>query len=150
MNPLYTAEAVNTGGRDGHVRSSDGVIDIDVRPPKELGGPDVEATNPEQLFAAGYASCFASATHLVARKMKRDPKDMSVTGRVVLGGEDDGRFGLAVELHVSLPRMSREEAEEVVAKAHTVCPYSRATRGNIDVALVVEEGAQAPAPAGAS
>ena len=150
MNPLYTAEATVTGGRDGHARSADGVIDIDIKPPKELGGPGGQATNPEQLLAAGYAACFGNAAHLVARRMKKDPKDMSVTAHVVLGGNDDGTFGLAAELHVTAPRMSREDAEEVVAKAHTVCPFSKAFKGNIDVKLVVEDtaGAGAEAPVG--
>ncbi len=137
MNTLYTASAVATGdGRNGHVQSTDGLVDTDVRTPTELGGPG-GATNPEQLFAAGYAACFHSALKLVAGQAKADTTDSEVVADVSLGANDNGGFGLAVQLEVTLPAIEREQAEQLVAKAHEVCPYSNATRGNIEVTLTV-------------
>ncbi|MED5802464.1 organic hydroperoxide resistance protein [Gordonia sp. Z-3] len=139
MTPIYTAEALATGdGRNGHARTSDGKIDLDLDMPKELGGSGV-GTNPEQLFAAGYAACFHSALRLVAGQAGADVSDSSVGARVSLGSNDSGGFELAVELEVILPAVSAPEARQLVDKAHEVCPYSNATRGNIEVSLSVAE-----------
>jgi Ohr subfamily peroxiredoxin len=137
MKILYTAEATAGGGRDGHARSSDGTLDLDIVPPAELGGEAKPGTNPEQLFATGYAACFNSAVILVARRMKLDADDSEVTAKVGLGIAGGGGFGLEVTLEVKTPKLEREDAERLVAKAHEVCPYSNATRGNIPVELVV-------------
>jgi Ohr subfamily peroxiredoxin len=140
QKPLYTAEANVKGGRDGHGSSSDGVLDLDIRPPTELGGPG-GATNPEQLFALGYAACFQSAMGVVGRRQRIDTSDSTVTARVTLGTIEGGGFGLAVELDVAIPGVDREAAEKVVEAAHQVCPYSNATRNNIEVtvrALTIE------------
>ncbi|MFW0796473.1 organic hydroperoxide resistance protein [Gordonia sp. CPCC 205515] len=135
MKAIYTAEALATGdGRNGHARTSDGKLDVDLDMPKELGGSGV-GTNPEQLFAAGYAACFHSALRLVAGQAGADVSDSAVGARVSLGSTDAGGFGLAVELEVSLPNVDDATAQSLVEKAHEVCPYSNATRGNIDVAL---------------
>jgi lipoyl-dependent peroxiredoxin len=137
VHVLYTAEAVATGaGRAGEVRSSDGVIDEQLAIPKELGGPGGDATNPEQLFAAGYSACFNSALALVARQAKVDMPTSSVTAQVGIGRQDGG-FGLTVRLIVDIPGVAKDIAEDLVAKAHMVCPYSNATRGNIEVELQV-------------
>ncbi len=137
MQVLYTAEAVATGaGRAGEVRSSDGVIDEQLAIPKELGGPGGDSTNPEQLFAAGYAACFNSALAAVARQAKVDLPASSVTARVGIGPQGGG-FGLTVSLLVDIPDVAKDVAEDLVAKAHLVCPYSNATRGNIEVDLRV-------------
>ena len=134
---LYTAHATATGGRDGHAVSSDGVLDLKLTTPKELGGAGNAGTNPEQLFAAGYSACFLGALKFVAAKAKKPlPADVSVNGNVGIGPIPTG-FGIEVELKISLPGMPREEAEDLVQKAHIVCPYSNATRGNIDVKLTV-------------
>lgn len=137
MDILYTATAHATGdGRNGHASSDDGVLDVDLRAPAELGGPG-GATNPEQLFAAGYAACFHSAVKVVAGRQKLDVSGTEVSASVGLGTNDSGGFVLAVELDVHAPALDRATAEEVVAKAHEVCPYSNATRGNIDVTLSI-------------
>ena len=137
MEPIYTASAVATGaGRNGHVQSTDGHLDTDVRIPKEMGGPG-GATNPEQLFAAGYAACFHSALQLVAGQAKADITDSEVVADVSIGPNDAGGFGLAVQLEISLPAVERAQAEELVEQAHQVCPYSNATRGNVEVTLTV-------------
>ncbi|KRE25292.1 organic hydroperoxide resistance protein [Mycobacterium sp. Soil538] len=139
MKTLYTAEALATGeGRDGHGRSSDGRLDFDLAIPKEMGGSG-NGTNPEQLFAVGYAACFHSALRLVGRQDKVDVSDSSVGARVSLGQLDNGGFGLAVELEVTLPNVDADIARQVTEKAHQVCPYSNATRGNIDVTLNVTD-----------
>jgi lipoyl-dependent peroxiredoxin len=139
MKTLYTAEALATGaGRDGHGRSSDGRLDLDLAIPKEMGGSG-NGTNPEQLFAVGYSACFHSALHHVARDAKIDVTDSSVGARVSIGQIDNGGFGLAVELEVTLPNLDHDTAVELTEKAHQVCPYSNATRGNIDVTLVVSD-----------
>jgi Ohr subfamily peroxiredoxin len=133
---LYTAEAVSTGdGRNGHVASSDGRIDLDLAMPPALGGSG-EGSNPEELFAAGYAACFHSALRLIARRAKANVDGTSVTAQVGIGPEG-GAFGLAVTLAVSLPHVEAAQAQELVEAAHQVCPYSRATRGNISVDLQV-------------
>ncbi len=133
---LYTAEASATGGRDGHARSTDGFIDLDLRPPTQMGGPG-GGTNPEQLFAAGYAACFQGALGVVARREKVDTTGSVVTGKVTIGPIPGGGFGIAVALEVSIPGLDKAQAEELVEQAHQVCPYSNATRGNIDVDLSV-------------
>ena len=139
MKVLYTAEALATGeGRDGHGRTSDGKVDVALSIPKEMGGSGV-GTNPEQLFAVGYAACYHSALRLVARQEKADVSDSSVGARVSLGNNDDGGFTLAVELEVTLPNVDHDAAVALDEKAHQVCPYSNATRGNIDVAITVTD-----------
>jgi osmotically inducible protein OsmC len=132
--PLYTAEASAVGGRDGHVTSSDGVLDVDVRPPEAMGGPG-GATNPEQLFAAGYAACFQSALGVVARRQKVDTSGSTVTAKVTIGTVAGGAFSLAVELDVHIPDVDEATTAALIAAAHEVCPYSNATRGNIEVTL---------------
>jgi osmotically inducible protein OsmC len=134
MKALYTAVATAHGGREGHVKSSDGYLDANLRLPKELGGPGGSGTNPEQLFAAGYAACFESALRLVARQTQKALKDASITGRVTLNA-DEGKYSLSVELVGKLEGLSSEEALTLMHAAHQVCPYSIATRGNIDVKL---------------
>ncbi|MBD8900505.1 organic hydroperoxide resistance protein [Rhodanobacter sp. DHG33] len=134
---LYRAHAKATGGRDGHATSSDGVLDVKLTVPKELGGNGATGTNPEQLFAAGYSACFLGAMKFVAGQDKHTlPADTSIEGAVGIGQIPTG-FGIEVELKIHVPGMSREEVEALVQKAHVVCPYSNATRGNIDVKLVV-------------
>jgi osmotically inducible protein OsmC len=131
---LYTAEATVRGGRDGHGKSSDGILDLDIRPPKELGGPG-GGTNPEQLFALGYGACFQSAMGVVGRRMKIDTSGSTVTARVALGTLEGGAYGIAVALQVAIPGVDRETAQRVLKAAHEVCPYSNATRGNIEVEI---------------
>ena len=135
----YTASATTTGGRNGHVESSDGVLDLDLTMPKEMGGKGGSATNPEQLFAAGYSACFENALRMIADGQNKDVSNASITANVDIGKTEDGGFGLGVELVGHLPNLPREEAERLMEEAHGVCPYSRATRGNIDVKLVVEQ-----------
>ena len=134
VDVLYTAEATARGGREGEVVSDDGVIDMTLTMPKELGGPGGDHTNPEQLFAAGYAACFHSALKRVAHNEKRDVSGSSITARVSLG-VDGQAFGLAVTLVGAFPALDAEAGRELMEAAHQVCPYSRATRGNIDVQL---------------
>lgn len=135
MNPLYTATATATGdGRNGHTETDDGVLSVDVRVPNELGGPG-GATNPEQLFAAGYAACFHSALKLVAKDA--DLTDSAVSASVSIGTLPDGGFGLGVELDVHAPKLDHNTALELARTAHGVCPYSNATRGNVEVVLTV-------------
>ncbi|MER6974587.1 organic hydroperoxide resistance protein [Nocardioides sp. NPDC000445] len=137
MTPIYTATAVSTGdARNGHVQSSDGLIDADVRIPKEMGGAG-GATNPEQLFAAGYAACFHSALKLVAGKAKVDMTDSEVVADVSIGENGQGGFGLAVQLEVTIPGADATTAQRLAEQAHQVCPYSNATRGNVEVKLTV-------------
>lgn len=137
MKTLYTAVAHATGdGRNGHATTDDGLLDVELRTPTGLGGAG-GATNPEQLFAAGYAACFHSALKLVAGKEKADMTDSAVSATVNLGVLDGGGFGLGVELDVLIPNVAKAEAERLVASAHDVCPYSNATRGNIEVVLTV-------------
>ncbi|MEH1126008.1 organic hydroperoxide resistance protein [Micromonospora sp. CPCC 206061] len=137
MQVLYTAEALASGdGREGHVRSFDGLLEADLAVPKELGGAG-GATNPEQLFAAGYAACFHSALRRVARQARADVSGSTVIGRVSIGPNSAGGFGLAVELEIAMPSVERVAARQLVDRAHQVCPYSNAVRGNVDVALTV-------------
>jgi osmotically inducible protein OsmC len=139
MKTLYTAEALTTGdGRNGHARSSDGRLDLQLAIPKEMGGSG-DGTNPEQLFAIGYAACFHSALRMIARQEKADVSDSAVGARVSIGQIDNGGFGLAVELEVTLPNVDHDTAQSLTEKAHQVCPYSNATRGNVDVKLVVTD-----------
>jgi Ohr subfamily peroxiredoxin len=138
MKTLYTAIVTATGGREGNVHAAEPLLDLKLAMPKSLGGPGGDATNPEQLFAAGYAACFESALRLVARMQKRPLDEASITAHVSLGKDDAGAFRLAVELHGRLPGRSADEARALLEAAHQVCPYSLATRGNIDVKLVVE------------
>lgn len=136
-NVLYRAKASATGGRDGRATSSDSVLDIQLTTPRELGGSGGKGTNPEQLFAAGYSACFLGAMKFVAAKQKLTlPKDTQVTGQVGIGPIPSG-FGIEVTLTIAAPGLPRNEVEALVQKAHIVCPYSNATRGNIDVALAV-------------
>jgi lipoyl-dependent peroxiredoxin len=137
MTPVYTATAVSTGdARNGHVQSSDGFVDADVRVPKEMGGAG-GATNPEQLFAAGYAACFHSALKAIAGAAKADTSDSEVVADVSIGDNGAGGYGLAVQLEVTLPNVDAGTARELVEKAHQVCPYSNATRGNVEVTLTI-------------
>ncbi|WFE93948.1 organic hydroperoxide resistance protein [Micromonospora sp. WMMD987] len=143
MQVLYTASATATGdGRNGHVRTSDATLDLDLTVPKEMGGAG-GAANPEQLFAAGYAACFHSALRTVARRDKADVTGSVVEAEVGIGANGSGGFGLAVTLVVDLPAVERSAAQQLVEAAHQVCPYSNATRGNIEVALTVREAAAA-------
>ena len=137
LKPLYTATAHATGdGRNGHATSDDGFIDVDLRIPKEMGGQG-GATNPEELLAAGYAACFHSALKVVAHEAKANVNGSTVSASVTIGSLDSGGFGLAVELDIELPNLERADAEALAERAHQVCPYSNATRGNIDVKLTV-------------
>ncbi len=134
---LYTAHATATGGRDGRAVSSDGALDVQLSVPHELGGAGGPGTNPEQLFAAGYSACFIGAMKAVAAQEKlRLPAEVSIAGSVGIG-QIPGGFCIAVKLEISVPGMEREALQALVAKAHQVCPYSNATRGNIDVELVI-------------
>ena len=132
---LYRASAEARGGRDGRAVSSDGILDVKLTAPKELGGAGGEGTNPEQLFAAGYSACFIGAMTFVAGRDKLTmPKETSIEGEVGIG-EIPGGFGIEVELKISLPGMDDAQAEQLISEAHKVCPYSNATRGNVDVTL---------------
>jgi len=140
MKILYTAESHVDGGRDGHARSSDGKLDIDLSVPESLGGKGGPGTNPEQLFAAGYGACFLGAVTVAAQRKRLEvPEGMSVDARVGLGTQPGGAYNVEVELTVSLPGIDRELALEIVRAAHETCPYSNATRGNVDVKLAVAD-----------
>ncbi|EQM76921.1 organic hydroperoxide resistance protein [Stutzerimonas stutzeri] len=137
ITALYTATATATGGRDGRAVSSDGMLDVKLSTPRELGGQGGDGSNPEQLFAAGYSACFIGALKFVAGQQKQQlPADTSITGQVGIG-QIPGGFGLEVQLNVSLPGLDQAVAEQLTEAAHQVCPYSNATRGNIDVRLKV-------------
>ena len=139
MEAIYTAIAhASGGGRDGHVRSEDDRLDLDTRPPKEMGGTG-EGTNPEQLFAAGYSACFLGAVHVAGRELKLDTTDAAVSASVSIGSNGEGGFGLAAELDVYVPNVTPEQAQQIADRAHEVCPYSNATRGNIEVKVAVVE-----------
>ena len=136
-NVLYTAQATANGGRDGRAVSSDNVLDIQLSTPRELGGAGGPGTNPEQLFAAGYSACFLGALKYVAGQAKVAlPAETQITGKVGIGQIPTG-FGIEVALEISVPGLPREQVEALVQKAHIVCPYSNATRGNMDVTLTV-------------
>jgi osmotically inducible protein OsmC len=135
---LYTAKAVVEGGRRGHGRTSDGRLDVDLSVPTEMDGDGGPGTNPEQLFALGYAACFQSALLGVARGRKLDASDSTITAQVGIGPTGHGGFGLAVALDLHAPHVARAEAEELMLRAHERCPYSNATRGNIEVTLTVD------------
>ncbi|MBK1897429.1 organic hydroperoxide resistance protein [Chryseobacterium paridis] len=137
MKLLYSTSATAKGGRNGHVKSENGVLDLEVRMPKGLGGANEDYANPEMLFAAGYSACFDSALNLVIKQSKIKTGETTVTAKVSLGQLENGGFGLAVDLHANVPEVSLEEAHSLVEKAHQVCPYSNATRGNIEVNLSV-------------
>ncbi|MDO5029907.1 MAG: organic hydroperoxide resistance protein [Corynebacterium sp.] len=138
MDALYTTEALATGaGRDGHVSVPNGNLEFDLAIPKEMGGSG-EGNNPEQLFAAGYAACYHSALQMVARMKKADLGESSVGAKVSIGKEGEG-FGLAVALEVVIPNLPHDEAQALADAAHQVCPYSNATRGNIEVTVEVVE-----------
>lgn len=139
MKALYTAEALATGdGRNGHSRTSDGTIDLNMAVPQEMGGSG-DGANPEQLFAVGYAACFHGALRVVGKKAGADLSDSAVGARVSIGDNGQGGFGLAVELEITLPNVEPAAAQELAEQAHQVCPYSNATRNNIDVTLTVTD-----------
>ncbi|AIL45696.1 organic hydroperoxide resistance protein [Elizabethkingia anophelis] len=137
MKTLYTIGATATGGRNGHVKSDNGVLEFEVRYPKGLGGANDDYANPEMLFAAGYSACFDSALNLVIKSAKIKTGETTVTAKVGIGQIENGGFGLEVELHANIPGVTIEEAQDLIEKAHQVCPYSNATRGNIEVKLTV-------------
>jgi lipoyl-dependent peroxiredoxin len=137
MKKLYSAVVTATGGRDGTVKAADGKFEFKLSMPKELGGPGGEGTNPEQLFAAGYSACFDSALRHVSRMKKIDLKSSQVTAHVDIGPNPAGGFMLAVQLVIDLPGMDKGVADELVKATHQVCPYSNATRGNVEVELIV-------------
>ncbi|CAG9298398.1 organic hydroperoxide resistance protein [Celerinatantimonas diazotrophica] len=136
---LYQTSVTTTGGREGHSSSEDGALDLNLATPKELGGKGGNGTNPEQLFAAGYSACFLSAMQLTASRAKVAlPAQTKVTGKVGIGSIGEG-FGIEVELVVDIPGVEHSIAQNIIDKAHEICPYSNATRGNIDVTLTVAE-----------
>jgi len=135
---LYTAHAVATGGRNGNTKSDDGMVNVNLSVPKTMGGPGRDgATTPEHLFAAGYAACFGSACEFMSRILKLIPKSIEVKCAVGIGPNNEGGFGLTVDLDVSVEGLSQEDAEKVVAAGHKACPYSNAIQGNVDVTIKV-------------
>ena len=136
MKTIYTATVTTVGGREGRSRSSDGRLEVGLSMPTEFGGPGGKGTNPEQLFAAGYSACFESVLRMLARQQKKPLTDASVTAHVHVHPLEQG-FGLSAVLEITAAGISKEETEELVKLAHTVCPYSNATRGNMDVTLTV-------------
>jgi osmotically inducible protein OsmC len=143
IKTLATATATSTGGRNGHSETSDGSVSVNLSVPKSMGGAGLpDTTTPEHLFAAGYAACFGGALDFVSKQAKQDATGASVTCEVSVGPREGGGFGIAVKMHVKVPAVSKEVAEGLVKTAHeNVCPYSHATRGNIDVEFTVEGGA---------
>ncbi|WP_373894633.1 organic hydroperoxide resistance protein [Virgibacillus natechei] len=139
MNALYTASSTVRGGRNGRVVSDDNNINMQLTMPKTLGGPGGEGTNPEQLFSAGYAACFDSALNMAARQKRIKIDETQVKASVSIGKDTDGGFALAVQLDVHIPKVDQNTAEELVELAHQICPYSKATRGNIEVNLNLKE-----------
>ncbi|MGP9766038.1 organic hydroperoxide resistance protein [Halomonas sp. AOP13-D3-9] len=136
-NVVYRAHATATGGREGHAKSSDGALDVKLSTPKELGGAGGDGTNPEQLFAAGYSACFLGALkHVAGQEKVKLPQDTKIDGHVGIGAIPTG-FGIEVELKISLPGLEQDVVQQLVDKAHVVCPYSNATRGNINVTLTL-------------
>jgi len=140
INPLFTATATATGGRNGHTEASDGSVKADLSVPKEMGGPGKPGTaTPEHLFAAGYAACFGGALDFVAKQHKKNAAKATVTCAVSIGPRDGGGFGLAVKIHVEDKSLPQPELSALVQEAHEkICPYSHATRGNVDVKLEVQ------------
>ena len=138
FQPLYIATATAHGGREGKVQTDDGKVSHTLSMPTSLGGKGGPGTNPEQLFAAGYSACFESALRFVALQQRKPLRDATITAKVTIGKTDDGGFGLAVELHGHVDGVSREDTKALMEAAHQVCPYSRATRGNIQVTLFAE------------
>ncbi|MCW2118935.1 organic hydroperoxide resistance protein [Flavobacterium sp. 7A] len=137
MKTLYTTQSTATGGRNGQVKSENGIIDLEVRHPKALGGANDDFANPEMLFAAGYSACFDSALNLVIKKEDIQTGPTSVSAKVSIGQTETGGFGLEAELHANIPGVSIEVAQSLIEKAHQVCPYSNATRGNMPIILTV-------------
>lgn len=138
VNVLYTTKATATGGRDGHARTEDGKVDVKLDTPKELGGGGGPGTNPEQLFASGYSACFLGAMKFVASQGgPKVPAETTVTATIGIGPRSEGGFGITAALEISLPGVPHDEAVALVEKAHQVCPYSNATRNNVDVKLTV-------------
>lgn len=137
MKTLYTTKVTANGGRNGKVKSENGVLDLEVKMPKALGGANDDFANPEMLFAAGYAACFDSALNVVIKQSKIKTGETSVTAKVSIGQLENMGFGLAAELDVNIPGVEQNIAEELTEKAHAICPYSNATRGNIEVKLNV-------------
>jgi Ohr subfamily peroxiredoxin len=138
VDVLYRTTATATGGRDGQARSEDGRFEVKLSTPKELGGAGGDGSNPEQLFAAGYSACFIGAMKVAGQQLKlRVPAEAKVTATVGIGPRAEGGFGITADLVVSLPGLERADAERIVALAHQICPYSNATRGNVDVGLTI-------------
>lgn len=138
VNVIYKTSATATGGRDGHARSDDGSVDVNLVVPKEMGGPGGVGANPEKLFAAGYSACFLGAMKAMSGKTGvKVPADTSVTAEIGFGPRSEGGYGITANLTISLPGVDKADAEKLVAAAHEVCPYSNATRGNVDVGLIV-------------
>ena len=134
----YSTTATATGGRDGHARSDDGRVDVALSTPKELGGAGGEGSNPEQLFAAGYSACFIGALKVAGQQLKvKLPDDLTVSAKVGIGPRSEGGFGITTDLTVTLPGIERAQAQQLVETAHQICPYSNATRGNVDVGLTL-------------
>ena len=142
VEKLFTAQAKAKGGRDGHVTTDNQVLDLTLSTPKEMGGPGKPgATNPEQLFAAGYAACFEGALGVAARQAGVKLQDVTVEAFIGFGKMEDSGYGIAADLHVNIPGVEQAQAEQLVEAAHGICPYSRATRGNIDVTLTTTTNA---------
>ena len=138
VNVLYRTRATATGGRDGEARSEDGRFSVKLSTPKELGGAGGDGSNPEQLFASGYSACFIGALKVAGGQLKiKVPAETTVTATVGIGPRAEGGFGITADLAIDLPGLDRAEAEKLVAAAHQICPYSNATRGNIDVGLTI-------------
>ena len=138
VNVIYKTSATATGGRDGSAQSDDGSVDVKLVVPAEMGGPGGVGANPEKLFAAGYSACFLGAMKAVSGKEGvRVPQDATVTATIGLGPRSEGGYGITADLHIDMPGVDRADAERLVAAAHEICPYSNATRGNIDVSLTV-------------
>ena len=138
VNVLYRTRATATGGRDGHARTEQGNFDVALSTPKELSGGGGDGANPEQLFAAGYSACFVGAMKVAGQQLKlKVPNDAAVTATIGIGPRSEGGFGITADLEVSLPGLERSDAEKLVELAHQICPYSNATRGNLNVGIVV-------------
>ncbi|UOQ76515.1 organic hydroperoxide resistance protein [Hymenobacter sp. 5516J-16] len=142
IEKIFTAQAKAKGGRDGHVTTNNNVLDVDLSTPKEMGGPGkAGATNPEQLFAAGYAACFEGALGVAARQAQVKLDNVTVEAFIGFGKAEDGGYGISADLHVNIPGVEQAQAEQLVEAAHGICPYSRATKGNIEVNLTTTTNA---------